>query len=168
MHMVHSLSLLITLFDFVGHPIFQASYCKNIESNHQTSEIVDSVIWGLTSLLVTTLLKLMLKPSAFSDSHKSYPFLYNTSKKRSHMVQTLGPNLLISSFLSSVLSAPNAVYPQHARCRRTLLDAVQQRDKFVGVALIAMLIRFIPTSLVSYTKKEIFYLRNPWRRLMRN
>ena len=107
MHMVHSLSLLITLFDFVGHPIFQASYCKNIESNHQTSEIVDSVIWGLTSLLVTTLLKLMLKPSAFSDSHKSYPFLYNTYKKHSHMVQTLGPNLLISSFLSSVLSAPN-------------------------------------------------------------
>ena len=67
-----------------------------------------SVIWGLTSLLVATLLKLMLKPSAFSDSCKSYPFLCNTFKKCMAVeMQTLGPNLLIFSFSSSVLSAPN-------------------------------------------------------------
>ena len=83
MHTVHSLSLLIihTLIllaiQYSKHPID-----KNIESNHQPSELWISVIWGLTSLLVATLLKLMLKLSAISDSYKSYPFLCNTSKKR--------------------------------------------------------------------------------------
>ena len=49
-------------------------------SNHQTSQIVDKRNVGTDiTILVATLLKLMLKPSAFSDSCKSYPFLCNTS-----------------------------------------------------------------------------------------
>ena len=43
-------------------------------------------------------------------------------------------------------------------CRRVVLDAVQWRDTFAGIAFIAMLIWFIPTSLVSYTKKEIMVI----------
>ena len=105
----------------------------------------------LTSLLVATLLKLMLKPSAFNDSCKSYPFLYNTSKNHSHMVkmQTLGPNFLIFSFSSGVYLHPMLQYYHYVyihsrqlfltdeftnmmsggstliicRCRRVLLDA---------------------------------------------
>ena len=37
-------------------------------------------LWRLTSLLVVTLLKLKLKPAAFSDACKSYSFLCNTSR----------------------------------------------------------------------------------------
>ena len=64
MHTVHSLSLLIIhslillAIQHSKHPID-----KNIESNHQTSEIVDKHNLGMDiTILVITSLKLMLKP----------------------------------------------------------------------------------------------------------
>ena len=47
----------------------------------------EAYIWRLTSLLVVTLPKFTIKPSAFSDTCKSYPFLCNASRYLySHLV----------------------------------------------------------------------------------
>ena len=50
----------------------------------------------------------MLKPSAISDSYKSYPFLCTTPTKRVVTWLLDANSSLIFSFSSSVLSAPNA------------------------------------------------------------
>ena len=52
---------------------------------------IEAYIWRPTSLLVVTLLKLKLKPAAFSGACESYSFLCNTSRhlEESHLVDKL-------------------------------------------------------------------------------
>ena len=67
-----------TLYDFVAHPIFLiVTKIWNRSTRGQTFVHIETDI----TVLVVTLLNFIIKPSAFSDTCKSYPFLCNGSKK---------------------------------------------------------------------------------------
>ena len=66
-----------TIYDFVGHPIFLiVTKIWNWSTRGQTFVHIETDI----TVLVVTLLNLILKPSAFSDTCKSYTLLCNGSK----------------------------------------------------------------------------------------
>ena len=66
-----------TLNDFVGHLMFEnLARDRNIDQTTRGQTLWRSIYsWRLTSLLVVTLLKMTIKPLAFSYTCKSYTFL---------------------------------------------------------------------------------------------
>ena len=157
MHTVHSLSLLTThslILLAIRYSCWEASYWQEyLIKPPDIRGCGISVIWALTSLLVATLLKLMLKLSAFGDSCKSFPFLCNTSMKCtvtwllrckyytpicwflvSHQVFYLHPMQVgglstadryfsQKNTLTNIMSGESMLIIHH--CRMVLLDAVQ-------------------------------------------